>query len=185
MNSSEILSSWPDESREAAQLVIDTYGEPHESTPTELRWFDVGDWKRVVATKVFWKHEFPAPHFDSVESVVDYAVPPARAGDLARFDGSVVVRRTMGELTATCHDEEANRLALNLADEIARGSRDVADAREYYKTEFLNVRRGQPTPYMKSLRFTPGSNTPDSDERLISDEELEQAKAQGEAQGGA
>ena len=32
MHSSDVLADWPDESREAAQLVVDKYGEPHEST---------------------------------------------------------------------------------------------------------------------------------------------------------
>jgi len=183
MNSSEVLSDWPEESREAAQLVIDAYGEPHEATPTQLVWFGVGEWKRVIATREFWEHQFPAPHFDSVESVIDYAVPPSKFSDLARFDGSVVAKRTVGELSATCHDEEANRLALNLAHEIVDGHRDVTAAREYYAKEFLDARRKQPTPYMERLRFESQSGTPDADERALSDDELEKAQAEGSATG--
>ncbi|GAA4064557.1 hypothetical protein [Agromyces indicus] len=177
MNSSEVLSDWPEESREAAQLVVDTYGEPHEVTPSQLTWFDVGEWKRVVATRAFWEHQFPAPHFDSVESIIDYPVPPSKFSDLARFDGSVVARRTVGELSATCHDEEANRLALNLAHDIVDGQRDVDAARAYYAKEFLDARRNQPTPYMERLRFEPKDGTPDPDQRMLSDDELEQAEA--------
>jgi hypothetical protein len=33
---SELIQDWPEESREAAQLVIDTYGEPHEATGSLL-----------------------------------------------------------------------------------------------------------------------------------------------------
>ena len=29
---SDLIKNWPDESREAAQLVIDKHGEPHEGT---------------------------------------------------------------------------------------------------------------------------------------------------------
>jgi hypothetical protein len=73
---SEIIRDWPEESREAAQLVIDTYGEPQEATQSLLTWHQVGPWKRVLASKVYFEHQFPAPHIDSVESVLDYRVPP-------------------------------------------------------------------------------------------------------------
>ena len=49
---------------------------------------------------------------------MDYAVPVELVGALAAFDGSVMVERTTGELSARCHDEQANMLALNLADEL-------------------------------------------------------------------
>jgi hypothetical protein len=94
---SDIIKGWPEESREAAQLVIDAYGEPHEATGSLLTWHDVGPWKRVVASKVFFKHDFPAPHFDSVESFIDYRVPTDQFTPLAAFDGSVIVERTAGE----------------------------------------------------------------------------------------
>ncbi|MGQ0750651.1 MAG: hypothetical protein ACT4PS_08970, partial [Betaproteobacteria bacterium] len=69
------IESWPSESREAAKLVIDQYGEPDEATETQLVWHRRGPWKRIVATKTFFRHNFPAPHIDSVESVIDYRVP--------------------------------------------------------------------------------------------------------------
>jgi hypothetical protein len=37
------------------------------------------------------------------------------AARLVRFDGSVIIERTAGEVSARCHDEEANRLALEQA----------------------------------------------------------------------
>src|SRR4051812_49128250 len=104
----DILSSWPEEAREAAQLVLDQHGEPHETTDSELIWHDVGPWKRIVAQRAFWAHEFPAPHTDSVESFIDYHVPVEKITPLAEFDGSVMVERTTGELSARCHDEQAN-----------------------------------------------------------------------------
>jgi hypothetical protein len=60
------------------------------------------------------------------------------------------------------------------------GLKDVREARAYYTREFADYRRKQPTPYMDALRFTPqSSRTADADERMLSDEELEQAKAEG------
>lgn len=177
---SEIITEWPEESREAAQLVIDTYGEPHEVTDSLLVWHKTGPWKRIVATKEFYEHTFPAPHFDSVETVLDYEVPTEFFTPLADFDGSVIVERTVGEVSARCHDEQANSLALNLMHDIVSGEKDVEEAREYYAKEFLDARREEPTPYMDELKFEPGTGTADPDERLLSDEELEKAVAEGE-----
>ncbi|WP_411374163.1 hypothetical protein ACLH0K_14015 [Arthrobacter sp. MPF02] len=175
-----ILDGWPDESREAAQFVLDKYGEPDEATPSSLVWFNAGEWKRVVATREFYEHNFPAPHIDSVESVIDYAVPPEHATSLAEFDGSVIVERTAGEVSARCHDEEANRLALNLMHDIVTGEKDVEQARAYYAEEFAGYRKKEPTPYMEKLRFSPQSGTADPDQRVLSDQDLEQAAEEGE-----
>jgi hypothetical protein len=177
---SEIIKGWPEDSREAAQLVIDTYGEPQEATESLLTWHEAGPWKRVLASKVFFQHQFPAPHIDSVESVIDYRVPPEQFSPLAAFDGSVVVERTAGEVSARCHDEQANFLALNLMHDIVTGAKGVEDARAYYAEEFLNARRKQPTPYMEKLRFQPGNGTADPDRRVLSDQDLEQAMKEGE-----
>jgi hypothetical protein len=126
-----------------------------------LTWYGTGPWKRIVASREFYRHEFPAPHIDAVESFIDYRVPPDKFGPLAEFDGSVVVERTAGEVSARCHDEEANFLALN-----------------------LDYRRGKPTPYMEKLRFKPGSGgTADPDHRVLSDDDLERAKREGKEAG--
>jgi hypothetical protein len=55
--------------------------------------------------------------------VIDYRVPIKFFTLLAQFDGSVVAERTAGELSARCHDEEANNLALNLAHDIVVGQK--------------------------------------------------------------
>jgi hypothetical protein len=181
MTGSNIIEDWPEESREAAQLVIDAYGEPDEATPSQLTWFDAGSWKRVVASRAFFQHDFPAPHIDAVETFIDYRVPVDKFTQLAEFDGSVVVERTAGEVSARCHDEQANNLALNLMHDIVTGTRDPKAARDYYAKEFADFRRKRPTPYMDGLRFTPaGADAADPDVRVLSDEDLERAKAEGE-----
>jgi hypothetical protein len=183
---SKVIEAWPEESREAAQLVIEKYGEPHEATSSYLFWFEVGPWKRIVASKEFYEHAFPAPHYDSIEGVIDYEVPPEYASALTEFDGSVVVERTAGEISARCHDEQANNLALNLAHDLVTGEATVEEARDYYAKEFLDYRRKQPTPYMEALRFEPGGHdTRDPDERVLSDEDLERAVEEGKTAGRA
>jgi hypothetical protein len=177
---SDIIKEWPEESREAAQLVIDKYGEPHEATASQLTWHEVGPWKRMVATRAFFQHDFPAPHIDAVESFLEYRVPVEKFSALAKFDGSVIVERTAGEVSARCHDEEANQLALNLMHDIVTGAKTSEEARQYYAKEFLDFRRNQPTPYMDKLRFTPGNGSAaDPDHRVLSDDDLEQAQQEG------
>jgi hypothetical protein len=173
----DVIQEWPEESREAAQLVIDAHGDPDEQTDSFMVWHRVGPWKRIVASKAFYRHDFPSPHIDAVESVLDYRVPVDRFNALAEFDGSVVVERTAGEVSARCHDEQANFLALNLMHDIVTGAKDVHAARDYYKKEFLGYRRKEPTPYMDGLRFAPDSDGADPDRPIISDEELERAQA--------
>jgi hypothetical protein len=111
--------------------------------------------------------------------VLDYRVPPEYATALAEFDGSVVVERTAGEISARCHDEQANNLALNLANDIVTDAMTVEEAREYYAKEFLDHRRKQATPYMDALRFRPDGATRDADERVLSDQDLERAVEEG------
>ena len=175
-----LMEGWPKEAQEAAQLVIEKYGEPDEATDSMLIWNKPGSWKRIVAYRDFDPHDFPAPHNDSVESFLEHSVSPEKAGPLAEFDGSVVFNRTRGELSARCHDEEANFLALNLANDVAEGTRTVDEAREYYAHEFLAYRKQEPTPYMEGLRFQP-SGAPDRDHRVLSDEQLKEAEKIGKA----
>jgi len=184
METMRVIADWPEESREAAQLVIDKYGDPDEATPTQLTWHDVGPWKRIVASRAFHQHDFPAPHIDAVESVINYRVPPEKFTALARFDGSVIVERTAGEVSARCHDEEANFLALNLMHDIVTGAKSAEEARSYYAKEFADYRRKRPTPYMQGLRFEPAAEgSADPDVRVLSEHDLQQAIEEGQQRG--
>lgn len=183
-DASRIMETWPEESREAAKLVFDRYGPPAEATESELIWHKAGPWKRIVASKAFYRHNFPAPHIDAIQSVIDYRVPTEKTGELAKFDGSVIVDRTAGEVSARCHDEEANCLALNLMHDIVTNAKTADEARDYYATEFLNYRRKMPTPYMDGLKFKPGDESAaDPDRRLLSDKDLERAIEEGKRRG--
>lgn len=180
----ELIQQWPEESREAAQLVIDQHGEPDEISESQLIWYGRKPWKRLVATKTFFEHRFPTEHIDAVESVIDYHVPVEKFSELAAFDGSVIVERTAGEVSARCHDEQANMLALNLMHDIVTGKKSAEAAREYYAKEFLDYRRKKPTPYMEKLHFAiDNSDTADPDEALLSDAQLQAAVEQGQRRG--
>ncbi|MEH6387874.1 hypothetical protein [Pseudomonas profundi] len=183
-SASQTIQSWPEQSREAAQLVIDQHGEPDEVTDSQFVWHQREPWKRIVATKAYFKHNFPTEHIDSVATFIDYRVPVDKFSDLAAFDGSIKIERTSGEVSARCHDEQANMLALNLMHDIVTGAKNVDEARSYYAEEFLNYRRKQPTPYMEKLHFSPGdASAADPDVRLLSDEDLQKAVDEGKSHG--
>ena len=60
------------------------------------------------------------------------------------------------------------------------GARTMEEARAYYAKEFLDYRRGLPTPYMEKLRIPPPSGqTTDPDARVLSDADLEAAAEEG------
>jgi hypothetical protein len=55
-----------------------------------LVWHNPGPWKRIIASKVLYQHNFPIPHADCVESFIDYRVPDEKFAAIAQFDGSVI-----------------------------------------------------------------------------------------------
>lgn len=176
----DIIAEWPEASREVAGTVMERYGEPHEATQSMLLWRDTGPWKRTVVQRDPIHHKFPKPHEDIVEQTIDYRVPTGKVSELAEFDGSVIVERTAGELSARCHDEEANFLAINLAHDIVMGKRSADEARRHYADSMLAYRRGDDVPYMQRLLFEPHDGAADPDERILSDEELRQAAEAGQ-----
>jgi hypothetical protein len=64
-----------------------------------------------------------------LEQFIPCRVPVDKFDDLAAFDGSVLVDRTKGLMSARCAGEGGNFVALNLAHEIVQGHQDVETAR--------------------------------------------------------
>jgi hypothetical protein len=139
-----------------------------------LVWRGNGPWKKTVVSKEEVEHRFPAPHKDVLEQFVDYKVPADKFDELAMYDGSVIAERTKGELSARCDMEEANILALNLADEVATGKRSVEDARKFYGEQIMLLKKGQSSPYLSKLRFDADQRTADADRPLA----MKQASAE-------
>ncbi|HZW10768.1 MAG TPA: hypothetical protein VFF69_12765 [Phycisphaerales bacterium] len=149
-----LVRGWPQASREAAQAMADKYGPPDEATPTMLVWHDSGDWDKSVVYNEEVDHNFPSPHKDVLEQSIAFDASPESFDDLAKFDGSVVLERTKGEISATCHKEEANFLAINLANDVATGQRSVEDARAYLARAMRDfMQSGTVDPYMQGLQF--------------------------------
>ncbi len=116
------------------------------------------------------------PHIDLVEQSINYSVPADKMCELADFDGSVSIQRTRGTITARCHEEEANFLALNLAHEIVQGEKTVQEARDFYTQSVLAFRTNKPAPYMEKLLFTPQEDTGEPDHRTMSEQDMQAIK---------
>ncbi len=159
-----VTASWPADAQKAARDMVKLRGAPDEATATMLVWHNSGPWKRIVASSTVTPHNFPVPHPDSVEQVLSYRVPESKFDELARFDGSINVNRTRGEMSARCDAEHHNVLALNLAHDIITGKRSVEGARAFYtRVVMIEKTKKQIHHYALKLDFSPQMNAGDPD----------------------
>lgn len=153
-NVEKMIASWPEASRMAATDMIQKYGQPQEVTASMLMWRDNGPWKWTKVSRDTIKHDFPMSHPDLLEQAIDYRAPVDKYDDLARYDGSVILERTKGEMSARCDKEGANFLAINLGNDVATGKKTAEEARTYYAAaikRFMSTE--QMDPYMQKLQF--------------------------------
>ncbi|WP_052131424.1 hypothetical protein [Planococcus sp. CAU13] len=171
-----IIRLWPETSRMAAEQTIGFYGPPNEATASRLFWFYNGPWKRTVVYRDEIPHDFPEPHSDMLESVIDYHVPPDKVSDIAAFDGSIIVERTKGEVAARCDLEAANILALNMMHEIVTGKKTVKQARKFTASEMAAYAMNRPAPYAERIQFElPETKQYDTDKTTIGNKAAVQA----------
>lgn len=164
----QILAGWTGKPLEGARLMIRKYGIPDGASIEMLVWYNNGPWKRTIIYRQPVPHNFPMPHQDYLEQTIDYAVPPDRFDDIAKFDGSVIMDRTKGEVSARCHEEAMNLLTLNLVHDIVTGKRNVKEARKFYaETAVMHSIHYQPSPYTTRLLFPIPQNTADPDVAIV------------------
>jgi hypothetical protein len=174
------IADWPEPSRKAAREMGQKYGSPHEVTDTQLVWYEHGPWKRAILSREGTPHDWPSPHVDVLEQVIDFRVDPKRADELAQFDGSVIVERTKGELSARCGGEATNFLAINLARDIATGKRSVEDARAFYEQAVAKAATGETPKEMEQLMFAQAAS--ETGDRDVADKEAARRKAKAAAE---
>lgn len=159
-----MIASWAPMPKKSAEQTIEKYGAPNEALDSRLIWYNNGPWKRTIVYRDEVLHNFPAPHTDVIEQFIDYTVPAEKFSELAAFDGSVIVERTKGEVSARCDMEAANILALNLMHDIVTGKCDAEKAREIYSEVTGTFVLNQPAPYAEKLQFSvPTGDTTDPD----------------------
>ena len=161
-----MVKDWPKASREAIMFLTGKYGPPAAVTTDMAVWGKAGPWKRSVVFRTEVPHQFPMPHSDVMQQWLDYKAPASMYDDLAMYDGSVVLERTSGEMSARCDKEAANFLAVNLAHEVATGKRSVDDARKKYGEQIMEMKAKRPAPYTEKVMFNASGATMDPDRPL-------------------
>lgn len=165
MKAEQVIESWKPAPKEAAQKMIEKYGQPAEVTSRRLIWHDNGPWKFTEIVNQEIDHDFPIPHKDAMHQAVNYSVDPSKADEILQFDGSVLLNRTAGLMGAICDKEPANFLAVNLAHEVATGARTVDEARKQYAESIqMMMKENQKDKYVSGLLFTPPADAGFSDE---------------------
>ncbi len=148
-----IIENWPPAPKKMAQDMVMQYGLPNEATPTLLIWHDSGQWKRTIVTSDETAHEFPTPHTDFISQTISYDVPVEKLPELAKFDGSLLVNRTAGQVTASCDNEGANYLAVNLMHDIVEGKLTAEEARRELGEQQAAWLMNREAPYTEGIRF--------------------------------
>lgn len=161
----KVIHKWPKNPRESAERLVEYYGPPDEITRSRLTWYATEDgWKRTVLSSEEVPHSFPAEHTDYLEQFIDYRVPVDKYSALAEYDGSVIVERTKGELSARCGGTSMNFVAVNLAHDIVTGTRSVEEARQEYARLYRAFHNGEKPPYTQGFQFRlPEGDTADPD----------------------
>lgn len=171
-----IIEDWPAMSKKSAHQMIDKYGPPNEAIPSRVIWYNNGPWKRTIVYRDEVPHHFPNPHSDVIEGFIDYRVPPEKMSELAAFDGSVIVERTKGEVSARCDMEAANFLALNVMHDIVTGKLTVEEARKLYSEVASAYVLSRPAPYAEGFQFdVPRGGTAETDQVQMAGSMMHQA----------
>lgn len=160
---SSLIMHWPGRSRRLAYALIEKYGTPHEATPSMLIWHYNGPWKRTVVHRDGVNHNVPYSHIDILEQTVDTRIRPSLASEVIQFDGSVLIDRTRGEMTAYCENEHANIFLLNLAHDIILGRKTAKEARKILVDTSDFFHSILPNLYRDSLQFTSTVEASDPD----------------------
>lgn len=172
----KVTDSWPAPSKSAIKSLTEKYGLPAAVTDDMVVWNNTQPFKRSIVYREEVNQMFPMQHSDVLQQTVDYRVPLNRIDDLSRFDGSIMVDRTKGELSTRNDREEMNILSLNLADKIIKGEKTVEEARREYSKDAESLAAGTTSPIVSSLLFKPESGTGDPDTMIQSQESMKEGK---------
>lgn len=166
----QMTATWPEPSRAAITSLNSKYGLPSAVTEDMVVWTNSAPFKRTIVFKEEVNHSFPIQHSDVVMQSVDYRVPLDKVAALSKFDGSLLIDRTKGELSARNDKEEMNILSLNLADKIVRGEMTVEEARREYSKNAEAFAAGTSSQLISGLAFKTEGNTQDPDTMMQSQE---------------
>lgn len=172
----EFTSKWPQSSQSAINALYAKYGLPNSVTSEMIVWNTTPPFKKTVVLREQIVQKFPFLHWDVIEQSIDYKVPVDKISQLAKFNGSLMIDRTKGEITSRSEKEEMNFLALNLADKIVRGVMSVEEARREYTKGAEEFVLGSTNPMLSEFIFKKQTNTADPDHMMQSQERIERRK---------
>lgn len=167
----QTTESWPEPSRAAISSLNTKYGLPSAVTEDMVVWNNSLPFERTIVFKEEVNHQFPIQHSDVLMQTVDYRVPLDKVSALAKFDGSLIIDRTKGELSSRNDKEEMNILSLNLADKIIRGEMTVEQARRAYRKNAEAFAAGTSSQLISGLSFKTEGSTQDPDSMMESQDE--------------
>jgi hypothetical protein len=171
-----IIRDWPAIPRRMAEDMMQKYGEPNEACSSALTWYSSSPWKKTMVLREEIPHDFPIPHMDVLKQSIDYAVPVEKVGELAEFNGSLLIDRTAGEVTACCDSEARNFLIINLMNDIVKDKISVKEARKKFADETVAHMMRQTAPYTHKFHFAePSGATNDPDKTKITEAMLHEA----------
>jgi hypothetical protein len=154
MSANQVIDKWKTTPQDVARKMIAKYGQPQEVTADRLIWHNNGPWKYSELVNEEIPHDFPVPHKDALYQAINFKVDPDKADELLEYDGSVILERTKGEIAARCDKEDANFLAINLANDIVTGRRSVDDARRFYAESMMAMmKQSKKNEYLQGFRF--------------------------------
>lgn len=168
---SKMLEKWPAPSQAAAKSMMDKYGIPALISNEMFIWYHTGPFKRTVVSSEDVAHSFPLPHSDVLQQTISYRVPMDKTRALSELDGSLLVDRTKGELTARSDKEEMNFLVINLADQVVRGDMDVTEARQEYARSAYAFSSGMTNRNLTGINFKLEGDTRDPDQQFLQAQE--------------
>ena len=167
----EFTEKWPLSSQSAINSLYAKYGLPTSITADMVLWNTTPPFKKSVVLKEQIIQKFPFLHWDVLQQTIDYKVPVNKISELAKFNGSLIVDRTKGELSSRSEKEEMNYLALNLADKIIKGEMTAEEARREYTKNAEEFVMGSTNPMLSEFVFKKQTDTADSD-RMMQSQEL-------------
>ncbi|MHB0971931.1 MAG: PIN domain-containing protein [Thermoanaerobaculia bacterium] len=147
-----MLNTWSPASQTAARTAMSVYGQPDQLTDRRMVWTNRSPWARIEVMRDPVAQIEPGVDSGMIVHTIVYPVTTGQAQELRRFNRNIRIDPASGEISVRGVSEAANLLALNLIDEIVRGTRDADDALRFYRDA---LRDGVITSYEQRLMFTP------------------------------
>ena len=138
------IEGWPQANKQAAEAMIEKYGQPDSTIGDRLEWYHRGQFKRIAVDGR------AAPNV-AVENTVAYQAP--NGSGLLDLEAVVTPNNDMAELTSCGRNESANVLALNLADGVMHGRMSADQAREQNAKTLKLEKSGKSSPAAQKVQF--------------------------------